>query len=156
MSAEIKLKGKNGKGLSAIVDNFTDEKILRISWFLTKSGYANGWYKDRLVYLHCLIKPHPEGKVTDHINGNKLDCRGENLRVCTRHQNNFNKFKRIGRTSKYKGVYWQDLISKWRARIQFNYKMYHIGVFKNEIEAAKAYNLKAQELFGEFANLNLV
>ena len=56
-------------------------------------------------------------------------------------------------TSKYKGV-WKE--SKWRTGIRHNYKTIHLGSFETEAEAARAYNAKATELFGEFANLNIV
>lgn len=59
-------------------------------------------------------------------------------------------------TSIYKGVSWNKATSKWRAYIQKDGKLHHLGLFTDEIEAAKAYNKAATEMFGEFANLNKI
>ena len=65
--------------------------------------------------------------------------------------------KRFGSfSSKYKGVYWDKSRSKWCSRITFNYINIHIGRFDDERDAAKSYNKKALELFGEFCNLNII
>ena len=65
-----------------------------------------------------------------------------------------NRRKRIGSRSKYKGIYWNKVKNRWLASIKLNSKRMHIGLYDSEIDAAKAYNQKATELFGEFANLN--
>ena len=57
-------------------------------------------------------------------------------------------------TSKYKGISWHKLSNKWQAYIRINRKKIHLGVFDNEITAAKAYDKQAKRLFGEFAYLN--
>jgi hypothetical protein len=106
---------------------------------------------------------HGDRSLVDHRNGNTLDNRRCNLRLATRAQNVFNTAKRKAKaTSKYKGVTWSKQASsngtkydgKWRAQIRHNSKLIHIGMFTNELEAARAYNSKAKELFGEFARLN--
>ena len=89
----------------------------------------------------------------DHINGNGLDYRKCNLRVCTHQQNLQNQRIQKG-VSKFKGVCWHKASQKWMAKIKHNYKTIYLGVFNNEIDAAKSYNKKAKELFGEFARLN--
>jgi hypothetical protein len=57
-------------------------------------------------------------------------------------------------SSQYKGVYWSAECSKWRAQLRINGKKLHLGAFINELDAAKSYDNKARELFGEFASLN--
>ena len=61
-----------------------------------------------------------------------------------------------GYSSKYKGVSWSTRDKRWVAAIKFNYKRIGLGYHKLETEAAKAYNEKAKELFGEFAWLNTI
>jgi hypothetical protein len=93
--------------------------------------------------------------VIDHINGDKLDNRRSNLRICTQAENVRNQKKtRYPRLSHYKGV------SKdhgcWRARITKDRVWYCLGYFRTEEAAAQAYNQAAQELFGEYARLNII
>lgn len=98
----------------------------------------------KTVYLHCEILGI---KGIDHKNGNGLDCRRENLRPATDQQNN-RAFRRktSGYTSSFRGVSWNKNHLKWTAQIQPNRKSHHLGCFKSEIEAAKAYDNKAVEL----------
>ena len=96
----------------------------------------------------------PAGMQIDHINGNGLDNRKVNLRLCNSSQNQRNARKRKSGTSRFKGVDWHKESKKWRARICVNRKRIHIGRYKSEFEAAQAYDKKAIELFGEFASLN--
>jgi hypothetical protein len=91
----------------------------------------------------------------DHKNGNALDNRRKNLRICTKAQNMYNRRKqKTPCTSKYKGVSWRKTEKKWVVGIKFNRKSLNLGYYKNEIYAAKVYDKKAKELFGEFACLN--
>ncbi len=96
------------------------------------------------------------GLVVDHINHNGLDNRKENLRICTVAENcrNSRPSKRKNKLSKYKGVSFDKKRKVYRVLIWHNKKQYFLGTFKNETEAAKAYDRKARELFGEFAYLN--
>lgn len=114
--------------------------------------------KRKMVSMHRQILglKQGDGKQTDHQNHNGLDNREYNLRVCTQFQNNCNRLP-TGGISKYKGVTrqrYKHYKSKWKASIKYNRKIIYLGYFENEIEAAKAYDKKAKELFGEFAYLN--
>lgn len=114
--------------------------------------YTNGVQ----LRLHRLILNPEPGAVIDHINGNGLDNRRSNLRVVSQGINNLNARKRAESSSKYKGVTWYKRGNKWRAQIQFNKKKMGLGYYSLESEAAHAYNLKAKELFGELAVLNVI
>ena len=99
---------------------------------------------------------NPEEKQVDHVLGKHNNL---NLRVATISENQGNSKKRQsikGKpcSSKYKGVSWNNSHNRWVAQIQFKKKKMHIGCFKNEIDAATAYNKAAIAYFGEFAKLN--
>lgn len=96
------------------------------------------------------------GVIVDHANHNTLDNRRSNLRICTYQENNMNAQKRQNTSSQYKGVRWNQKNRRWYAGIKFNKKDIHLGTFKDEIEAARAYNASALMLFGPFAVLNPV
>ena len=95
---------------------------------------------------------NPENKpYVDHINGVRNDNRIENLRWATNSENQANR-KLVGGSSKYKGVV--KVGNSWRARVVKNKTTFSIGRYKTEGEAGRAYDLKALELFGQFAKLN--
>jgi plasmid maintenance system killer protein len=111
--------------------------------------------------IHRLVAqefiPNPMNKpIVDHIDGVKTNNTIGNLRWATTNESEANKSKRINTTSRYKGVYSMKAGNKWRACIKKDGKTKHVGCFINEEEAGLAYNEKAIEYFGEFANLNVV
>jgi hypothetical protein len=150
-----------GTDKCAIID---DDDFLRVSknrWQLSDNGYARRTIKVKGVYkgllLHRFILGITDRKIwTDHINQNKLDCRKSNLRACTASQNKQNIGVRSHNVSRYKGVEYRKDDGRYTVRIGIDGKMLCLGSFKNPIDAAKAYNEKAKELFGEFAYLNNV
>ncbi len=103
--------------------------------------------------MHRLIVGAKAGISIDHINGNTLDNRKCNLRIATPSQNSMNQ--RIKEhSSHYKGVTWHRQHGKWYAQLKHNQHLNFLGLFLNEEDAARAYDAKAKELFGEFARLN--
>ena len=90
----------------------------------------------------------------DHINGNGLDNRRENLRICTQTENNRNRRSQRGSSSQYKGVGWYKPAMKWQSYIRVDGKQQNLGLFTSEIEAAKAYDAVALKHFGRFAKPN--
>lgn len=86
----------------------------------------------------------------------KLGYSPDNCRICTRNQNIYNCGSRKISSSQYKGVHKPKGSHKWKAQIQIDGINHNLGLFDTEIEAAKAYNTKAKELFGEFAYLNKI
>jgi hypothetical protein len=142
-------------GEIAIVDDEYYEELSKHNWHLNTNGHAkrghrvNGKYTN--IFMHHQIITPPKGYFVDHINGNKLDNRRENLRICTPQQNVFNLHK-----DKPKGVYHNKEWDTWIAYITFNQVRCYLGSYKTEREAAITYNEAAKELFGEFAWLNKV
>ena len=88
-------------GTVTMIDDEDYEKVIGIKWaHNAKTNYIqgtkylgkiNGRYKQQTIYLHVFLMGSPEGKHVDHIDGNKLNNRKENLRVCSRLENNRNK-----------------------------------------------------------------
>ena len=153
-------KIKLTQGKYAIVDDEDFAYLNQWKWYFNNKGYAvkNNWEnkKWKTIYMHRLIMNTLKKMETDHINGNKLDNRRCNLRICTKSQNQINSNVNIKNSSGYKGVCWHKDRNKWQVQIEFNGKKYYLGYFVDKIGAAKAYNQKAKELFGEFAYLNKV
>lgn len=142
------------QGKQTIVDDEDYESVSQWSW------HYNGGYAVRCpvkghkrTFLHRFIMNTPDGKETDHINGDKLDNRKENLRICNVSQNAANR-KVQNNNSGYKGVHYRR--NKWEAHIKINGKLIDLGRHPTPEDAALAYNKKATEIFGEFAKLNEV
>jgi len=96
-----------------------------------------------------------EDKVCDHINGDGLNNRKVNLREASRAENSWNSGKSRGVSrSKYKGPAWDSRDKRWEVRISVNGRRIYLGRFKNEVEAAKAYDAAAKKYHGRYANLN--
>lgn len=148
------------KHRAAIIDPEDLGKVLKYNWYLVQSlntCYAASMVDGKTVYLHRLVIDAPHGLMVDHINRGGLDCRKSNLRFCTGSQNQGNAGKRRdGLSSRYKGVCFEKKSGKFYAYIYQNSKQIGIGRFESEEDAARAYNRKAVEYFGEFANLNPV
>jgi len=104
------------------------------------------------VSLHRFLLDRPEGKQVDHINGDGLDCRRSNLRIASAAENARNRRPHAGSSVPYKGIGRQN--RRWFAAITFEGVRLHIGSYATPEEAARAYDAKAKELFGEFARLN--
>ena len=142
----------------AIVDTGNLRNLNLYRWSLGgyKKGtrYARRSEKGQTIYMHREIMNAPEGMEIDHINGNGLDNRSANLRICTKAQNQQNSKKRTGKSSVFKGISWETDRKKWRASIVVNKKRICIGRFISEIDAAKAYDVEALSYFGEYARTN--
>ena len=154
------------QGKSAIVSSKDFEYLNKFKWHY--SGGGNNNYARRKVYVKGKfyeIRMHREilerqgikleGLEVDHINRNGLDNRRENLRACTRSQNQQNSIKKISNKSGYKGVV-LHANKKWRAQINIKGRTTRIGDFKDKVQAAIAYNEVAKHQYGEFARLNTI
>ena len=155
----IALYGKHGQGKFTLVDDVDYLYLKAWKWFCTRRGYVVKSMtidnlKQKSVRMHRIIMDAPKQLEVDHRDHNPLNNQRHNLRLCTHSQNKMNTEKLNNTTSKFKGVHWHKPLNRWCSRIKINSKKIHLGYFKNEIDGAKAYNEKAIELFGEFANLN--
>jgi len=105
--------------------------------------------------MHRDVLKVGEGLVIDHVNRKGLDNRKGNLRGATHSENarNRGKLKRGG-VSAYKGVCRCVGRKGWQARIKVDGKLLFLGYFREEVNAAKAYDAAAREYFGEFAGVN--
>ena len=156
------------KGYVALVDDEDYESVSTYKWHAAVRTRADGSVRvyaigkiekpsgDWVVQLlHRFIKNVPTGLQVDHINGNALDNRHENLRICTNTENSRNRHSQIRGASKFKGVVWDKQHSKWRAQIKVDLKCKYLGLFEIESDAALAYNAAAFLLHGEFASINV-
>jgi len=144
------------QGRFTIVDDEDFEWANQWKWYLNTSGYAvrvDYHQQKRTIYLSRMICHTPIEMETDHINGNRLDNREINLRICTRTQNRQNRIIHKNNSSGYKGVTFDKRKRKWCAQIKCS-KHIHLGYFDCLKDAARAYDLAAKKYFGEFARLN--
>lgn len=142
------------QGKKAIVDDEDFNQFNKYNWYFN-SGYAvRKASKSSKFRLHREIMQAPKGLEVDHINGDGLDNRKVNLRVCTHQENLRNKKMSKKNKSGFKGVTWNIRLQHWRASIRLNSVDNYLGHFNNKIEAAKAYDKAAKVYFGEFAKLN--
>jgi len=137
--------------------------VLNYKWYLCSSGYP-GTYGS--VYdtserwgaplpMHRFLYPIiPSGHVVDHINRDRLDNRRSNLRIITAKQNSFNRKKPINSKSAYKGVQKSGKLGLFKAVIRKDGKTYEIKGCATEKDAAIAYDMMAEELFGKYAGKN--
>lgn len=140
--------------------------------FASHSWYARKYSK--YIYLigsgreirgkpfHRMIMKANKEEIVDHINGDTLDNRKQNLRICSIKENNRNRKMPITNTSGYKGVsfdiyhYNHGAKKCWVAQITCNDKRIKIGRFMTREEAALAYNEAATKYFGDFARINIM
>jgi hypothetical protein len=150
------------KGKFALVDETDFAKYGHLTWTVLVTSSTCYAYcrrlecgKNRCYYLHRVIMDAPSGVDVDHVNGDGLDCRKSNMRLCSHKENLRNQRKRRGNyTSEYKGVSWDQSRNAWIAQFKADDDVRHIGRFESEDEAARAYDRTAIEHYGEFARLN--
>ncbi|MBM3536051.1 MAG: endonuclease [Alphaproteobacteria bacterium] len=141
-----------------IVDGEDFEVLNQVPWCVLRSRdgrrqYAMRRSDNRHLFMHRVITGAPKGLDVDHINGNGLDNRRANLRICTRSQNLQNKPRRPG-TSRFKGVSWNVRDHVWYAYVNVNKSVVSLGSFQDEVEAARTYDAAALKHFGPQARLN--
>ena len=160
------------QGKFAVVDDEDYPELSKHKWFAEQDNnifYARRFLPQKKGKRPSMRMPRQimglesgNKKQIDHINHNGLDNRRCNLRICTSQQNTFNRKKNENCSSRYKGVSLhlgrfkngKRYKSFWESRIKFKSVQIYLGSFTNEIDAAFAYDVKAKELFGEFAYPN--
>lgn len=144
----IPLWDKAGKVRNwAIVDD-EDYAIINSFRWHAKDGKYTVYARSKAFYMHRVILKAPPGNlVVDHINGNGLDNRKKNLRLCTIGENNNNRHsKNKNNSSGFRGVWWSKHDNAWRATA----KRIHLGSFKTKADAAKA----VKAFWKAYAHLN--
>jgi hypothetical protein len=147
--------------MEVLIDKDDYEYLNSFKWGIINNGShkyaARGTRKKgqpyRKILMHREILNCPKNKMIDHINGNTLDNRKENLRIVTRAKNLQNSKKRSDSNFNYKGIGKRN--GKYFARIQIAVdKRLFLGYYNTDIEAARAYDIAAKLHFGENARLN--
>ena len=147
-------------GRTVLVDPQDYDVLSQHRWHVGKHAYAFRSFRGRPLYMHRFLLDAKKGQYTDHINGNGLDNRRSNLRLCTQSENLKNQRKNSG-SSRFKGVSWDKRNLRWEAGISAGAlgkngypKRIFLGRFDTEEDAARAYDEAAVAHFGEFARLN--
>lgn len=153
------------QGKVALVDDEDYEALAAHKWCAHKNR-SGRFYATRskprgtgvrgVIRMHAVVARTPAGMDTDHVDGDSLNNRRENLRVCTRAENMANRGKNKNNTSGFKGVFRfaQNRKSPWVAQIQKGGQSTYLGYFPTAEAAARAYDEAARSLHGEFAVLN--
>lgn len=142
----IKWTNKSGWEFEIFVDDDDYERVNKHNWrvqvYLNKRGDKRCYVSNgEIGRLHRFILNVADSKIqVDHINHNGLDNRKCNLRLCDNKENNLNRYKFAGTSSKFKGVSWYKGSQKWQCIACVNGKGKHLGYFTSELEAALAYD----------------
>ena len=140
-------------GEKVLVDKEDFALLNSRKWHMDSQGYARSYVsRKKFMSMHRLVNDTQEGKITDHINQNKLDNRKCNLRTASRSLNTRNAPIRIDNTSGYKGVCKRG--NRWEVGIGHNKVHIHVGSYGTKIEAARAYDEASVKYHGKFGKLN--
>jgi hypothetical protein len=152
------------RGLVAFVDDGDYSEVSRFSW--QAQQIKNGWVVKRGIWdskkknnrsesLGVFLMRPPPGMRVDHKDGNPFNNLRDNLRLCTKTQND-RSFRRkgSGKSSRFRGVSWHSQRRCWRAVIESAGENIYLGIFDQEDDAGRAYDAAARQHFGEFAHLN--
>jgi len=163
-SRELKLT----QGVVALIDAEDFDRLNAWPWYPATKKKANRTYvypythwripgsgdpgKYVSLMMHQMLMMIPRGMRGDHINGDTLDNRKQNLRIVTHSQNLWNMGARDGK--RFKGIDYREQKGKWRARIMIDRQVTFLGYFDTDEEAARAYDEAAKRFQGEYARLN--
>jgi hypothetical protein len=100
--------------------------------------------------MNCI---YGDGIEVDHINGNTLDNRKSNLRLCSHKENGRNRKLNKNNTSGAKGVNWDKHALKWKCEIRINTKKLYLGLFAEIEQAKKAYAEASKKYHGEYGRI---
>lgn len=125
----------------------------KITWYAKTSAWDNTVGRSRSISMHRLLLDAQPGQLVDHANHDGLDNRRANIRLATNSQNTANSSKKR-KAARYRGLGFNNRLRRWQVYVEKDGYCHYCGSYKNDEEAAKAYDQKAVELFGEFATLN--
>lgn len=148
------------KGQVTTVSAHRYEDLMRFNWAVIWSEQGQCFYAVRhgkkgeksFIYMHRYIAGDPPYH-TDHHDGNTLNNTDENIRAAEFWQNASNRGKQRNNTSGYKGVF-KNGKKGWMAKLAHKGKQIYIGTYKTTADAARQYDIRAIELYGEFARTN--
>lgn len=147
------------QGYFTILDDEDYEKLRWFTWRIYRKNYKGSWLcyvgrreKGKMELMHRIILQPEPGLVVDHINGNGLDNRRSNIRICTQSQNMKNRKVTRRSNSGYHGV--RRCRGRWLASIKIDGRNTRIGWFDDPMQAAKAFDDSATKHFGQYARLN--
>ena len=144
-------------GAIAIVDAIDVDLVRPFNWTFNRAYAMAHEVRGRTMYMHRLIAGiHGVGRriVVDHVNGDGLDNRRANLRICSQAENGRNMSTSRPHSSRFKGVSWYANYQKWEAYGHLGGRKVRLGYFTDEVDAGRAYDAFAREHYGEFARLN--
>jgi len=130
-------------------------KVGDIAGYIESTGYKRFTINAKSYLVHRIVFLMHKGylpKTIDHINGDRLDNRIENLRAVTANQNQHNRKLNSNNTSGFKGVSWFKKQNKWKASIRLEGKQINVGYFSTPEEADAVVRKAREELHGSFAN----
>lgn len=151
---------KISQGYECTIDDEDFQFINSHKWKVLRSrkriyaSYSYGEKGNKSMLMHRLILDAKKGEYVDHINGNTLDNRRENLRLCTNSENLGNRGKQTNNTTGYKGVYKTESPLYYRCAIRKDNMVYCLGTLKDKEKCAKLYDAASLHFYGEFAYLN--
>ncbi len=140
------------RGMYTTVDADDYNYLSQWKWNACKGRntyYAVRMYGREMIMMHRVILNTPSEMGVDHLYHNGLNNQRGNVRNCTNSQNTQNMIR-----SQYQGVSWNKNEQKYTSKIGFQRKRFHLGYFHDPIDAAKAYDRAAKNLFGEFCKTN--
>ena len=137
------------------LDIWNDSGASEFCWM-----YSDGYAVTNIPNSRKIVSFHryaftgcPDGLVIDHINGNRLDNRKENIRFVTIQQNNQNRSARYDNPSGHVGVVWNKEKNMWRAQIGIGKKTYHLGYFTEIVDAVEARKQGEIDFFGDYRRM---
>jgi len=162
---EYKLSGKRFGEVFTIIDDEDFEKISKHKWWANTQGKLirvetdlfkdeiEKWNIKRVSLARYLLGIKKKGFVVDHIDGNPLNNKKSNLRVCTQ-KNNIRNRKNINKNNKsgIRGVSWDKIRNKWVGQIMYNRKHIHLGYFEDKNNATKAVIKGRKKYFKKYGN----
>lgn len=142
-------------GREVLVDDADYNSLSRYRWWYSGKGYARRTERNATgrttFYMHRELMQCPDHLQVDHVNGNGLDNRRKNLRICTRSQNGSHRTHVPYGVSGYLGIAWRRDRSKWQATITVDHRTVYLGIFVDLCEAVRIRDEASSRMCGVFA-----